>query len=109
MQSFFFHVHQLALKMSHAGNSTNADSNAEIPRLMVSSDGLNEQLTKTTTSRARSTKVPKTSKPWYNTRAIAASVATGTAIAVALWCSYFIARVLMRAVKGRRYRRQAGM
>ena len=109
LQSGFFHVYQLALKMSHPNNSTNADSNAETPRLMVPFDGRNEQLTVITTLRARSAKVPKTFKPWYNTRAIVASVATGTAIAVALWFSYFAARVLMRAVKGRRYRRQAGM
>ena len=95
--------------MSYPGNGTLTDPNAGTPGVMASSDGLDRQLTITTSSRVPSTKVPKTTKPWKNTRAIVATVATGTAIAVALWFSYFAARVMVRAIKGRRYRRQAGM
>ena len=95
--------------MSHPGNGTVTDPNAGTPGMMVPSDSLDKQLTITTASRVPSTKVPKTSKPWKNTRAIVAGIATGTAIAVALWFSYFATRIMVRAIKGRRYRRQAGM
>ena len=95
--------------MFYPDNGTIYDPTARTPRIMVSSDSLNRQLTITTTSRAPSTKVPKMPKKWKKTKGMVKGVATGTAIAVALWFSYFAARVLMRAVKGRRYRRQAGM
>ena len=95
--------------MSRPGNGTTIDPTAETPKMMVSSGSLDKKLIITTATRAPSTKVPKTSKPWNNTRGIVATIATGTVIAVALWLSYFYIRVLMRAIKGRRYRRQAGM
>ena len=93
--------------MSYPGNGTITNPIAGTPRIMVSSDGLDEQLTITTASKAPSTKVPKTPKPWNNAREIVASVATGLAIALALWLIYFAIRVLVRALRGRRYRRQA--
>ena len=93
--------------MSYPDNGTITDPTAGTPRVMVSSDGLDEQLTITTASKAPLTKVPKTSKPGIDTRGVVASVATGLAIALALWLTYFAIRVLMRALRGRRYRRQA--
>ena len=95
--------------MSYLGNGISKDLTAAAPRMIVSSESLNRKLIITITSRAPSTKVRKTLKPWKHIRGLVKSLATATAIAVALWFSYFAARVLMRAVKRRRYRRQAGI
>ena len=84
---FLPHFHQLAFKMSYSQNSTITDPPAGIPRVLISSYGLHGRLTATAASRIPSTRAPKTTKPYISW--IVESVATGTAVAVSLWISYF--------------------
>lgn len=93
--------------MPYGGNSTITNPAAGNPRMLILSYGSNGRLAAAAASRTPSTRAPKTTKPY--TRIIVASLATGTAVAVSLWISYFVFRVLMRAIKGRRYRREAGI